>query len=323
MSGTDPATGAPYAEGYAGLPAELAALQGRAGGRRRRSAAGHLVAGHRDRRTEAAQLAGRTALRRRPAPRRRRPPARRRIRSAAEGSRPVGDGLARLAAGATVLAAGIARLTGGDRSAEPEPQRGLQPLLPAAGRPAPRLGPHHLDRLVAQAPRRPGARADSGPLRLGLLRPLGARRRPAPLRDRAAEGIDLENSGQAATLLVFSRYAFNSPGSIAFNKRLNGDAATLGREAGLTTGVAGGPATAQRLQPRHPGTDPAGRRRDHPRHLPGPDPDPPLAAAGGDRGRAQPGDRRRRLRRPHPALRRPRRAGRWAATPTSTRSARR
>ena len=27
VSGTDPATGQPYAEGYAGLPAELAALQ--------------------------------------------------------------------------------------------------------------------------------------------------------------------------------------------------------------------------------------------------------------------------------------------------------
>ncbi len=64
-----------------------------------------------------------------------------------------------------------------------------------------------------------------------------------PLRERAAEAIDLENGGQAATLLVFSRYALNSPGSIAFNKRLNTDAAALGREAGVTAGVGGGPAT--------------------------------------------------------------------------------
>ena len=63
------------------------------------------------------------------------------------------------------------------------------------------------------------------------------------LRERAAEAVDLENGGQAATLLVISRYALNSPGSIALNKRLNADAAALGREAGVTAGVGGGPAT--------------------------------------------------------------------------------
>ena len=127
-----------------------------------------------------------------------------------------------------------------------------------------------------------------------------------PLRDRAAEGIDLEDSGQAATLLVFSRYALNSPGSIAFNKQLNDDAAALGREAGVDHRGRRRPGHPQRLQPRDPGADPARRRRDHARHLPRPDPDPPLAAAGGDRGRPQPGDGRRRLRHPHAPQRRPR-----------------
>ena len=41
---------------------------------------------------------------------------------------------------------------------------------------------------------------------------------------------------------MISRFTFNSPGSIALNKRLEAEAAALGREAGLETGVAGGAA---------------------------------------------------------------------------------
>ena len=41
---------------------------------------------------------------------------------------------------------------------------------------------------------------------------------------------------------MISRYTFNSPGSIALNKRLEVEAAELGREAELQTGVAGGAA---------------------------------------------------------------------------------
>jgi len=70
----------------------------------------------------------------------------------------------------------------------------------------------------------------------------------APLRDRAAEGIDLENSGQAATLLVFSRYALNSPGSIAFNKSLNADAAALGPRSRPDHRGGRRPGDPQRLQ---------------------------------------------------------------------------
>src|SRR5262249_23937537 len=39
-----------------------------------------------------------------------------------------------------------------------------------------------------------------------------------------------------------SRYTFNSPGSIALDRRLEGKAEALGDEANLTTGVAGGAA---------------------------------------------------------------------------------
>ena len=63
------------------------------------------------------------------------------------------------------------------------------------------------------------------------------------LHERVSEAIDLDRGGQAATLLVFSRYAFNSDGSIELNKRLEDDATKLGREANVETGVAGGAAT--------------------------------------------------------------------------------
>jgi putative drug exporter of the RND superfamily len=63
------------------------------------------------------------------------------------------------------------------------------------------------------------------------------------LHERASEAVNLNGGGQAATLVVFSRYGFNSPGSIALNDRLEEDAAELGKEADVATGVAGGPAT--------------------------------------------------------------------------------
>jgi RND superfamily putative drug exporter len=67
----------------------------------------------------------------------------------------------------------------------------------------------------------------------------------SPPRARQAAGsvVDLEHGGQAATMLVFSRYDLNSPGSIALNRTLAGDAAAIGRATDSTAAVAGGPAT--------------------------------------------------------------------------------
>jgi RND superfamily putative drug exporter len=65
---------------------------------------------------------------------------------------------------------------------------------------------------------------------------------PHELRERAAEAVDLKRSGQAATLLVFSRYALNTPGSIDFQGQLEDDARQLSRRTGLEAAVAGGPA---------------------------------------------------------------------------------
>jgi RND superfamily putative drug exporter len=65
---------------------------------------------------------------------------------------------------------------------------------------------------------------------------------PPQTRQAISETIDLRNGGQAATMLVVSDYSFNTDGSIRLNEKLNDDAAVLAEEADLTTGVAGGAA---------------------------------------------------------------------------------
>ena len=63
------------------------------------------------------------------------------------------------------------------------------------------------------------------------------------LHERASEAVDLKHGGQAATITIFSKYPFNSKGSIGLNKRLEKDAKGLEEEAGVVAGVAGGPPT--------------------------------------------------------------------------------
>ena len=130
---------------------------------------------------------------------------------------------------------------------------------------------------------------------------------PAKERKRVAGIVDLENGGQAAQMIVIPRYTFNTTGSTALNERLKKDADGLAAATGATTGVTGAAAElidyTNVISERIPLDD----RGDHARHLPDPGRHPAGAAAGGDRGGAQPGHGRRRLRRPHPALRRPRR----------------
>jgi putative drug exporter of the RND superfamily len=242
VSGTDPA-GQPYAEGYAGLPSELNALQAgieEDAGEARKVTSWLVTGVHELKRLSS--LAGRLSdgSQRLVAADRRLAREAQRLEN---GVAPVGDGLARLSAAATVLAAGVARLTDGTESLSgslAEGYRRSYPLQAGLRRGAIRIRStgRSLERRADRLRQRSPGIFDSGYFVLSALD--GAR--PA-LRDRAAEGIDLEDSGQAATLLVFSRYALNSPGSIAINERLNEDAAGLGREVGITTGVGGGPAT--------------------------------------------------------------------------------
>ena len=232
----------------------------------------------------------------------------------------------RLSAGATELAAGLAHAHRRHRSPRAAASaEGLRPLLSAAERHC-AAPPCVISQSGSARPaRRPTAPHLAGHLRLRLLRPLGARRRPRPRCANAPPKRSTSNGGgQAATLTVFSRYGFNSPGSIALNKTAR--TTTPRRWAGkpsVDDRRRRRPGDPQHLQPRDQGADPDRRRRDHARHLPR-----PRSSSCG----------RCRWRRSRSASTWPRSAspsasspcsptsptaGRWAATPTSTRSGRR
>jgi putative drug exporter of the RND superfamily len=242
VSGVDPVSGAPYAPGYAGLPAELAALQARLvedseeakqvtdwlvssiiALRRLSNGAALLSDGLAKLEGAGKKLAHGSA------------------RLARAASR-LDDGLGQLGTGATALAAGLSRLGGGATALAENLAVGFgrsEPLESGLRRASVQVLSNNA-RLTRQARRlqrtTPGL-FDSGYFVLSALD--GAR---GPQRERAGETIDLNGGGQAAAMLVISRFTFNSPGSIALNKRLDADAKELGREAGLTTGVAGGAA---------------------------------------------------------------------------------
>jgi RND superfamily putative drug exporter len=154
----------------------------------------------------------------------------------------LGGGLGRLEAGANALAGGVSRLGGGASALEQGLAAGFHrssPLQSGLRRATVRVLSTHasLSRRARRLQRTTPGLFDSGYFVLSALD--GAR---AGLRERAGETIDLNGGGQAAAMLVISRYSFNSPGSIALNKRLEADAKALEDESGLTTGVAGGAA---------------------------------------------------------------------------------
>ena len=152
------------------------------------------------------------------------------------------SGVARLAAGATALAGGLGQLRDGASSLEENLARGYsesEPLQTGLRRATVQVlaGTASLKRKARRVQRATPGLFDSGYFVLSALD--GAQPR---VRERAAEAIDLSNGGQAAAILVISRFTFNSAGSIALHKRLQVEADELGREANLETGVAGGPA---------------------------------------------------------------------------------
>jgi putative drug exporter of the RND superfamily len=242
VSGTDPVSGAPFAPGYAGLPAELAALQthlredaeeskqvtdwlvsGIILLKRLSSGAKRLNAGLTKLEGAGKKLAHGSA----------------RLAGAATS---LGGGLGRLGAGATALAGGISRLQGGASVLGEKLSEGYSasyPLQSGLQRATVQVltSTASLNRRARRLRRSVPGLFDSGYFVLSALD--GARPR---VRERVASAIDLNGGGQAAAILVISRYTFNSPGSIALNKRLDTEAAALGREAGLSTGVAGGAA---------------------------------------------------------------------------------
>ena len=146
-------------------------------------------------------------------------------------------------AGAEQLVAGLSRLTGGTTELEhrlSEFYSRSYPVESGARRIAVRVESQNesLNRRVNRLKRTSPGIFDSGYFVLSALD--GTRGR---LHERASEAVNLNTGGQAIALTVFSKYGFNSAGSIALNKQLEKDAAELGKEANIETGVAGGPAT--------------------------------------------------------------------------------
>ncbi|HEX4463754.1 MAG TPA: MMPL family transporter [Solirubrobacterales bacterium] len=145
--------------------------------------------------------------------------------------------------GAEQLVAGLSRLTGGTTELEHrlgEFYSRSYPVESGARRIAVRVESQNesLNRRVDRLKRTSPGIFDSGYFVLSALD--GTRGR---LHERASEAVNLNTGGQAIALTVFSKYGFNSDGSIALNKQLEKDAAELGKEANIETGVAGGPAT--------------------------------------------------------------------------------
>ena len=162
-----------------------------------------------------------------------------RLAKAASG---LGDGITRLQDGATALVGGLARLTGGSEALQAGLAEGFQesaPLQSELKRASVQVldGHERIERQAKQLRRGSPNLFNSGYFVLSALD--GA---PPQTREAVANTVDLDRGGQAASILVISHYAFNTPGSIDLNKKLNGLTADFADETGLRAGVAGGAA---------------------------------------------------------------------------------
>jgi putative drug exporter of the RND superfamily len=242
LSGTDPRTGQPYAEGYVGLLAELEGLQQRLGEdaelnketsqfiysavrelHRVGRGTGQLIEGLQRLRKGANTLShGANKL-------------------AKEAGR-LGEGIERLSTGTTSLVAGLGQLTGGAEALEQSLAAGApkaEPLETGLAEASVKVleGKAEIRQQAGEVQDQTPGLFNSGYFVLSALD--GA---PPGAREKAGATIDLNRGGQAASMLVISKYEFNSPGSIRLNEELAGAAGELGQNASLETGVAGGAA---------------------------------------------------------------------------------
>jgi RND superfamily putative drug exporter len=243
VSGTNPATGQPYAPEYTGLPTELTALQARllsdAEQAQEVSRWVSSESAHIDQLASVAKrlseglyeisAGGKTVARTAARIDRENKQAAALLENAVDGASELAGGLTQLTGGTTELQRNLAE--GYSRS---------YPLQSGTRRIAVRVlsQSDSLNRRAARLRHTSPGIFNSGYFVLSALD--GSRGRT---RERASEAVDINGGGQAATITVFSRYGFNSPGSIRLNKTLEDDADALGREANVVTGVAGGPPT--------------------------------------------------------------------------------
>jgi putative drug exporter of the RND superfamily len=242
ITGTDPVTGAPYAENYAGLTTEIEALELRIGkdGEEAHKVAqymnstikemhrvsnelGRLIAGlykiHKGTNTLAHGA---------------------RKLAAAAGA--LGNGIERLSVGTASLVSGLGRLSGGAAVLEQNLAAGVgkvEPLESGLEEASVKVlaGNAKIRRQVGKVEEETPGIFNSGYFVLSALD--GA---PPEQREKAGATIDLDHGGQATAMLVISKYEFNSPGSVELNEKLAAATTELGQNASLETGVAGGAA---------------------------------------------------------------------------------
>lgn len=243
VSGKDPRDGSPVADGYDGLDAELAGASGRlrdgaagadrlANGSRalrsglvRLASGGKRLAGGADRLYHGyARLQGGT-------------------RRLAGAGQQLNGGIDRLAQGGTALRDGLSSLAGGAGRLHSGLDNGYarsQPLVDGLARAHDSTGRFH-DRLaamdsggLAQLDKRSPKLFDSGYFVLAAVD--GANPRE---RSRAAEGVSVNDGGQAARMLVIPRSGPNDPATAALEHKLSREAADLGAATGTETAVGG------------------------------------------------------------------------------------
>jgi RND superfamily putative drug exporter len=239
VSGTDPVTNTPYAPEYTGLPTEITALQGTlqkdfeetqelthwlvstlgemtkvSNGSKKVTAGLYKIHGG------GVELASGAA----------------KLDRAAHN---LGNGLTQLSGAAVALVKGIDKLSGGAEALEDGLSEAVvrsESLQSGVNRASVRVlaGKAQIKHRVRQVRRATPGLFNSGFFVLSELD--GAN---PGAREAVGQTIDL-NSGQAAAMTVFSKYSFNTPGSIALNKRLSEEAKEFSDEAGLATGISGG-----------------------------------------------------------------------------------
>jgi RND superfamily putative drug exporter len=241
VSGTDPVSGAAYAPEYTGLPAELEALQARL--LETLDDSKHVTDWlsstliHLDEFANAAERLSKGLYEIQSGGKKLAAGAERLDKAAGN----LGDGLAKLGDGAVALVSGIDRLSGGAEALEAGLSEAVDrssPIQSGLNRASVQVlsGKAGVKRQVREIKDASPNLFNSGYFVLSAVD--GA---PREAREAAGTTIDLR-SGQAASIRVFSKYSFNTPGSIALNETLNDDAKRLADESGLVTGVAGGAA---------------------------------------------------------------------------------
>jgi RND superfamily putative drug exporter len=242
VGGVDPATGVPYEEGYAGLVAEIESLERRLGkdAEEAKYVAAYIrstVENLRKVSTETGRLIeglyrlhkGANTLSHG-------------ARKLANRANSLGKGIERLTDGAASLVSGLDQLSGGAEALEENLAAGaveVEPLESGLAEASTQVleGKAKIRRQAGKVQEQTPGLFNSGYFVLSALD--GA---PPATRERAASTIDLNKGGQAASMLVISKYEFNSPGSIRLNQELAAAAGELGENASLQTGVAGGAA---------------------------------------------------------------------------------